>query len=253
MKNDLHQAKQNAQSGVAALERGLTILEAFKDSGDGLSLSELAGRTGLYKSTILRLCASFERFGYLQRFDDGTFRLGPAPFQLGRAYQQSFKLATATMPVLRALVAETGESASLYVRAGAYDVCLHRVESPHHVRDAGTAEGDRFPIDDSACSRVLSAFTDGAGRRHDPVRRQMVVPSRNSARVPGAAAVACPVFGVGQRLVGALLLSGPQSRFSAPAVANMKAAILKGASNLTRVLGGNAAVFERVAAASARQ
>jgi len=42
--------------GVAALDRAFAVLGAFLpgDTG-GLSLAELSARTGLYKSTILRL------------------------------------------------------------------------------------------------------------------------------------------------------------------------------------------------------
>ncbi|HWP12839.1 MAG TPA: helix-turn-helix domain-containing protein, partial [Ramlibacter sp.] len=77
-----------AEAGVATLERGLSILDAFSLGAGTLSLAELAGATGLYKSTILRLCASLLRLGFLQRLDDGRYRLGPAVFQLGRRYQQ---------------------------------------------------------------------------------------------------------------------------------------------------------------------
>ena len=70
------------RGGVAALERGLSILEAFKRGKEILSLAELAGLTGLYKSTILRLCDSLLRFGYVQRMEDGRFRLGAAVFRL---------------------------------------------------------------------------------------------------------------------------------------------------------------------------
>ena len=43
------------QSGVAALDRAFSILFAFRPGDYALTLAELAARTGLYKSTILRL------------------------------------------------------------------------------------------------------------------------------------------------------------------------------------------------------
>ncbi|RTL67516.1 MAG: IclR family transcriptional regulator, partial [Hyphomicrobiales bacterium] len=63
---------------VESVERALTILDAFGDGTPRLALGELAARTGLYRSTILRLAASLERFGYLNRDEDGAFRLGPS-------------------------------------------------------------------------------------------------------------------------------------------------------------------------------
>jgi hypothetical protein len=43
------------RQGVAAVERALSILGAFYDGESTLSLSKIAQRAGLYKSTTLRL------------------------------------------------------------------------------------------------------------------------------------------------------------------------------------------------------
>jgi DNA-binding IclR family transcriptional regulator len=232
-----------AEAGVAALERGLSILDAFSAGAGTLSLAELASTTGLYKSTILRLCASLLRLGFLQRLDDGRYRLGPAVFQLGRRYQQAFRLGDLVLPVLRELVARSGETASFYVRDGDRDTCLYRIESPRPIRDAGVAEGDTFPIDNSAGSRVLSAF-HGAGGSKPAAGRELVVVTRQSKRVTGAGAVICPVFGVDDALVGTLVMSGPESRFPGTAAASIKAIIREQAAGLTRTLGGNPAVYQ---------
>ena len=66
------------QDKVEAVERALTILNAFAADKPELTLAELAVATGFYKSTILRLAGSLERFGYLIRRADGTFRLALA-------------------------------------------------------------------------------------------------------------------------------------------------------------------------------
>ena len=181
-------APARAELGVTALERGLSILDAFGSGAGTLSLAQLAAATGLYKSTILRMCSSLLRLGYLHRLGDGQYRLGPAVFQLGRRYQQSFRLGDMVLPALRDLVDRSGETASFYVRQGDRDTCLYRVESPRPIRDAGVAEGDTFPIDGSAGSRVLSAFLGARGPQHDAVRRERVVVAHQSKRVAGASA-----------------------------------------------------------------
>ena len=60
-----------APGGVAAVDRALSLLCAFKEGDLSLSLAELAERTRLYKSTVLRLLASLEHGGWVQRLDDG--------------------------------------------------------------------------------------------------------------------------------------------------------------------------------------
>jgi DNA-binding IclR family transcriptional regulator len=235
-----------APGGVAALERGLSILEAFKPGRAVLSLAELAAITGFYKSTILRLCASLLRAGYLHRLADGRYRLGAAVFRLGRIYQASFELRDAVEPVLRNLVVRTGETASFYIRDGDSEICLHRAASPRPVHDAGVVEGERFAIDNSACSRVLSAFSGMKGKDYDAVRRAVVVVARPSERVAGVSAVVGPVLGMDRMAVGALIVSGPESRFTDRAVADIKAILSEEAAALTGLLGGDPSIFEAV-------
>ncbi len=234
---------ENGEVRTAALERGLSILAAFGKGQDTLSLTELATLTGLYKSSILRYAASLIDFGLLQRLGDGRYRLGPAVFSLGRVYQRSFQLGDAVLPVLRDLVAKTGESASFYVREGRIEVCLYRVESPRTVRDAGVGEGDRYPIDGSGCSTVLSAFSSG-GSDFDWVRRQVAIMSRHGVRRPGVAAIACPVLAVDGKLAGAMILSCPEIRFTEESSRQLRLTVLHQAAALTRILGGKTDIFD---------
>ena len=46
------------ESGVAAVDRALSIVDALTE--DKVTLAEIAKRTGLYKSTVLRLLKSLE-------------------------------------------------------------------------------------------------------------------------------------------------------------------------------------------------
>src|SRR3712207_2032245 len=103
---------------VEAVERALSILEAFGDGTPRLSLAEIAERTGLYPSTVLRLAASLDRFGYLHRGADGLFRLGSTPLRLGMLYRDAFDLADHVRPALARLVERTGGTAAFYLREG---------------------------------------------------------------------------------------------------------------------------------------
>jgi DNA-binding IclR family transcriptional regulator len=230
--------------GVAAVDRALQVLAAFRDGDTALELSDLAARTGLYKSTILRLCASLERHGYLRRLASGAFRLGPAPLRLGHLYQQSFRLDDVIRPALAALAARSGESASFYVREGSVRVCLFRADSPHTVRDH-VREGAQLPLERGAAGKVLLAFGGARGRVFARIRRRLLAVSHGE-RDPETAAVACPVFDAHGALAGALALSGPRYRFTRSAVASMTGLLLRTAADLTVALGGDRAAFDRV-------
>jgi len=75
--------------GVAAVDRAFRILAAFETSSGVLPLSEIAQRTGLYKSTILRIATSMERAGFLVRLPDRRFAVGPELSRLALLYERS--------------------------------------------------------------------------------------------------------------------------------------------------------------------
>lgn len=199
------------ESGVAAVERALTILDAFREADQSLTLTEISKRVGFYKSTTLRLAESLEKFGYLRRLEDGAFRLGPKPLLLGALYQKHFKIADFVPRVLRQIVEEVGESASFYVRDDNQLVCVHRVDSARSIRDA-ILEGQRMPLEAGAPGRIIRAFTCLPSPEDDPIRAQLFAVSMGSYD-PEIAAIAAPVFTAGQRLAGTILVSGPLYRF----------------------------------------
>lgn len=78
------------ETGVAAVDRALSILAAFSPNDRSLTLTQIAERTGLYKSTVLRLIESLARAHYLVRITDGSYQIGPKPLQLGAIFQRQF-------------------------------------------------------------------------------------------------------------------------------------------------------------------
>ena len=52
--------------GVEAVERALRVLDIFVPGDAGLSLKEVADRSGINKATILRLSVSLEKFGHIR-------------------------------------------------------------------------------------------------------------------------------------------------------------------------------------------
>ncbi|MCR0983896.1 IclR family transcriptional regulator [Roseomonas populi] len=235
------QVKQDEASrgaeGVAALERGLAVLDAMGASEGPQSLAELARRTGLYKSTLLRLLASLERRGYAVRGGDGRYRLGPALPHLGAAYLRGLDLRAALDPVLGSLAAETRETAGFFVREGEKRLLLARVEGQQAVRDWITV-GSLLPLQ-GAAGHTLTRFA-GGWRPGQPV-----LDSSFGERTPEMAAISVPVFRAGNTLAGALTVSGTCTRFQDPARhAALSAALLRAGAALTRALDGDAAAYD---------
>lgn len=222
---------------VDAVDRALLILETLGGERQRLTLHEVAERTGLYKSTILRLAGSLEHFGYLTRDEDGTFRLGPTLWRLGSMYRRSFNLGDSIRPVLRQIVEATRETASYYVQDGDSRVCLFRHNSPRELRHH-LEEGARLPLDRGAAGQVLCAFGGLGGTLFERIRAQGYYVSLGE-RVPEIAAIAVPVITPDGVLKGALAVSGFRSRFTQEFQRQAIACLREEAVRLGQVLGGD--------------
>lgn len=243
---DLEQTEPSARSsadGVAAVDRAFAILRAFDADHHVLTLAELARRTGLYKSTILRLISSLERAGFIRRLADGQFTIGHEPSRLANLYQTSFRLRDILYPLLQELSDETGETSSFYVEEGESRVVLFRVE-PKRTIKVSVHEGDRFPIAVGASGKVLRVFGRMADTRLPEIAERYWAVSAGE-RDPEIAAISVPVFGPERILQGALTVSGPVDRLVQDQITHAAKLLLRAAVAATKALGGEAGSLER--------
>lgn len=240
------QDKAAEDKGVAAVSRALSLLSAFHEDDYSLTLTELSKRTGLYKSTVLRLIDSLIRENYLFRIADGSYQLGAKPLQLGAIFQRQMRTAEYVPPFLRRIVEELGESASFYIFQNNGRLCLHRVDANNQVIRDWVREGDWLPLAGGATGTILLAFRDEPGEEMDEVRAQMWAATFGGAH-PEMAAVAVPVFGPGKALLGALSVSGPRYRLEVRGAQALYPTLLKAGRELTALLGGDASLFDKLA------
>lgn len=237
-------AEKLHDDGVAAVDRALSIVAVFEASAEPLTLAELSRRSGFYKSTLLRLIASLERFGYVSRIGDAGYRLGPAAFRLGLAYERSYNLADHVVPVLKDLVQQGSESSSFHVRQDDETrLCLFRIDSAHPTLDH-IKPGDALPLRRGAAGRILLAVDRKLARDFDEAAKSNLLVISFGERDPVCAGLASPVFGPDGRVWGALSLSGPRVRFTDEAVGRMSAQLLRAAIAITSSLGGPTAMHE---------
>jgi len=229
--------KPQTPSGVDVLDRAFSILYAFRPEDTPLTLAELAQRTGLYKSTLLRLAGSLIHHHFLVRLGDGRYRLGPAGFALGSIYQAGMNVGEVLLPIMRGLSSELGEAISFHVREGNARICLYRINSTYTIGPQ-VSVGDIQLREKGAGGRVLLAFSGQAGEPYDTVRRCYYYMS-SGERDPETAGISAPVFGDDQKLIGALGIVGPVSRVDIPYMKKVKGRLLLAAAQATESMGGN--------------
>lgn len=237
------EAAASESSGVAVLDRAFALLGCFSPAEERLSLAELSRRTGLYKSTVLRLLSALEHGGFVRKLSDGQYGVGPQPLRLAAIYQRSFNVGHVIEPILKTLSATTGETASFYVRHGSARIALFRVEPARSVR-AAVAIGQEYPIHQGASGKVLLAFAEAHSEELQAIRRQLWATSYGE-RDPDTASVSAPVFAVTGELQGAIALSGPRNRLGQDeAMVAARRHVLEAAKEATTGLGGGAEGFE---------
>lgn len=223
--------------GVLLVERTVRVLAAFDGPDPFLPLHRLAQRASLHPSTALRIARTLAIAGYLVQRQDGHWRLGPEAGRLGARYQQVFDVHDAITPLLRELARSSGESASFFVRDGDARTCLLRVEGSGEDRPA-VPIGTRFPLAQGAPGRVILAFGGQPGEPYESIRRRGYHVAVRERGVD-AASVAAPVFGPNRLVVGAISLSGPASRLTAPTLERHASRLMRAARQASVALGGH--------------
>jgi DNA-binding IclR family transcriptional regulator len=221
-----------APGGAAAVDRAVSLLAAFRPGDKALTVTELAERTRLYKSTVLRLLASLSQGRLLQRTPAGHWMLGPEVSRLATIYSASFSLEDVVLPEMRELVRRTHESVAFHIRQRDQRLVLFRIDSPQLLRDHARA-GDLLPLDRGAGGRVLMAYAGAKGLIYDQIRRDGYVVLTGD-RIPGLAGMSAPVWKSAHELVGALTLTAPEQRVQPSFIEDLKQAAMR----LSVALGG---------------
>ena len=157
--NDIKQQTQ-ARDLIAGLDKGLQVIEAFDQERSRLTISEVAGRTGLTRAAARRYLITLVHLGYARQHEK-LFWLTPKVLRLGQSYLHSARLPRLVQPLLYRLAYSLGEAASTGILEDGQLVCVAAVSAGRVV--SGTLQpGTRVPAYCTANGRVLlAALTPG--------------------------------------------------------------------------------------------
>ena len=133
----------------------LDVVDALADAPE-LSLSELARRVGVAKSTAHRTCAVLAERGLLDRTEAGGYRLGLRFVEYGHLATERTAVRDRGLPLLVELRNALGETVQIGVPAGGDVVYVERVEGQQALRY--TTNSRRAPVHRSSAGKVLAAF-----------------------------------------------------------------------------------------------
>jgi IclR family transcriptional regulator, pca regulon regulatory protein len=144
---------------VLSLAKGFRVLEAFTADAPELALAQVARRAGLSNAVAFRLLNTLVMLGYVERVE-GTraFRLTLKCLDLGFHAIARADLRTAARPVLRQLVGEVNEAASIGVLEGADVLYVERIQAGLTRLGVEVRIGTRVPAYCTAIGHAILAF-----------------------------------------------------------------------------------------------
>ncbi len=228
---------------IALVGKIVRVVETLRDEPGGLSLQDLALRTGYVKSSVHRILQSLRRHGYIEQdANGGKYRLGLQMLVLASGFISHIELVKLGRPYLDELVERFNENAYLAELRGARGIFVEVRESPldlrlapgprlaevlFHATAAGKAMAAYLPEECQAAileTAKLPALTEHT--RTDPSEvekdwtetRERGYAINDEETVIGAAFLAAPVFDSREHVCGSISVGVPKVRFS-PALA----------------------------------
>jgi IclR family acetate operon transcriptional repressor len=222
---------------IRAVERALAILLCFSRNTPELTLTQIAGRVGLNKSTVHRLLATLEQNRFLQRDSTtGAYRPGIHLAQFTYLMLEQNDLRRYAAPFLHRLLEQYRETVDLAILDNEEVVYLDVLESPQRVKLAAGI-GQRLPAFCTATGKALLAFKDdetiqrtienGLPRYTDCtiVSPEAFLENLRSIRAMGFAiseheyeeeinAVSAPILDTNGNSIAAIAVAGPAFRLS---------------------------------------
>lgn len=147
----------NSSSGDAVLDRAVRVLQAFDASHPHLSVTGIAERAALPRTTAYRLVSQMAARGLLTRRPDGSYRLGLMLWEMATRSSDTQDLAAAALPFMEDVNQVVRHSTQLSILDGGEVLVLERLSRPGHaVNQARRAS--RMPVHLTSMGMVLLAF-----------------------------------------------------------------------------------------------
>ena len=255
-------APLNAKNTVQSLAKGFRVLQAFTAQEAELTMAEVARKCGMDNATAFRFINTLVELGYVDKVDQTRrFRLSLKVLDLGFHAIAHSDLRTLARPILRSLVGEVNEAASVAVMDGSDVMYAERVQAGLTQLGVDVRIGSRVPAYSSAVGQAILAWLpreaqlrvlrgqplirrtattltdiDALLQRLDTVRARGYAVS-DQENVSGVVVLAAPVFDIDGLPIAALSVAAPVWQTTLQQFeTDTAAAVLQASNTLARAL-----------------
>jgi IclR family transcriptional regulator, KDG regulon repressor len=251
MGRPLRMTERRGGDGAQVVGRALDLLDTLAGSAAELSLTELARRLGLHKSTAHRILTALGRRDYVTASPSThRYSLGPRCLYLAARWQSRVDVREKARPHLEDLREKCHETVSLNLLIGDKRVPVESLEAPHLLRYI-VALGESFPLWLGASGKAILAFLPEERVRRvcavaeglDPralaleLKRIRMQGHAIGGRLPSTQAVSAPVFQAPGTVMGSVSIVMPEARFTADVKRFCIEQIMKAGQAVSREIG----------------
>lgn len=148
----------DSKTRLSTLERAIGILEYLETSKEKTRLSDITSVLNIPNGTAFNILRTLEEYRFIERDRSSRqYKLGFKLFQLGNHVEYIRALREVSLPFMRELTKESGETSHLGIMFEEALYFLEIIESPHTRKTRATV-GLSLPLHAPAVGKVLLAF-----------------------------------------------------------------------------------------------
>ncbi len=239
--------------------RAVHVLRTLGAGSRPMTATEVAQQMGLPRATTFRILLTLEEEGFVER-DDTRYSLGWDLARLAGGIDPASRLAPRVSGIIADLAEEIGETITLSLRRGRYDLDLVVQANPRRVGMSVTdMHGQKWPLHASATGKLLlselpddevasataghlDALTERTITDYADLRRELKITRDRGWAITdqeledGIVSVAVPIRDSGGDLLAALTYVGPVHRLGPETQHELTRRLIAGADRVTRHL-----------------
>ncbi|HEY6874276.1 MAG TPA: IclR family transcriptional regulator [Geobacteraceae bacterium] len=230
--------KEKSDYMIQAVSHALDLLEAFSEKTPEIGIAQLCKRLRLGRTNVLRLIATLEPREFIEENKlTGNYRLGLKALELRTSFIRQMALLPQARPILAGLAHDCNETCYVAILKEFRCIYLDVVETPQVVRIVSRV-GSRLPAHCTAAGKVQLSHLPGEELERFFATRELTrftprtITDRAELRdhlreiaaqgyavddeelEEGVRGVAAPIRTYEEKVVGAIIISGPTMRFS---------------------------------------
>ncbi|WP_027502380.1 IclR family transcriptional regulator [Rhodococcus sp. UNC363MFTsu5.1] len=251
-------AAGKVDGGVRSIARAVDVLQLFDVDHPRRTLREIVALTDLPKTTAVRVLATLDALGLIVDQRDSTYSLGAGFLRWVDLARSLWEVGADARRVMTRLVDTCGETVNVYIRQDLSRISIAQVEGTATVRSV-VKTGVPYPLETGAAAKILLGGAPESVLRQlvecradldvDSLRREVLGIRRagyavtHGERELGASAVAAPILSDDGRVLAALSIGGPTSRFTADRVDRYVEAVTESAAEVSSIGLGSVEAF----------